>query len=209
MNQPPTRIGLTGGIGTGKSHVLSYLARRGVPTVDADDLAHAVVAPGEPALQAVVQRFGVGVLDPRGALDRKALARIAFQDADARRELEAIIHPAVWLAVDRWFASRHGEAAVAAVPLLFETGHEGDFDKVMVTSCSPDRQVARVAARDGLSVEEVRSRLAAQMAPEARLARADAVIDTNGSEADTARQVDALWVRWGLPALGRQSPTLT
>ncbi|MDO8793782.1 MAG: dephospho-CoA kinase [Vicinamibacterales bacterium] len=201
MGTVPARIGLTGGIGTGKSHVLAYLARHGVSTVDADDLARAVVVPGEPALEAVVQRFGAGVLDARGALDRKALARIAFQDADARRDLEAIIHPAVWLAVEHWFRSRHGETGVAAVPLLFETGHERDFDKVIVTSCSTERQVARVAARDGLSVPEVRSRLAAQMAPEERLARADAVIDTNGAEADTDRQVDELWRRWGLPAL--------
>ena len=215
VGRVPTRIGLTGGIGTGKSHVLRYLSRRGVPTVDADDLARLVVAPGEPALAAVVQRFGGQVLDAHGTLDRQVLARIVFDDARARQDLEAIIHPAVWLAINQWFdrlrrdAGRDAGAGadvcagvgVAAVPLLFETGHEGDFDKVIVTSCSTATQIARVTARDGLSAGEVGRRLEAQMSPEARMARADAVVDTNGAEADTDRQVDEIWRRWGLPAL--------
>lgn len=213
MDRVPTRIGLTGGIGTGKSHVLRYLARRGVPTVDADDLARLVVAPGEPALEAVVQRFGKHLIEPNGTLDRQVLARIVFDDARARQDLEGIIHPAVWLAISQWFdrlrrdagsdagAGVGGGVGVAAVPLLFETGHEGDFDKVIVTSCSPDTQIARVSVRDGLSVGEVGRRLEAQVAPEARLAGADAVIDTNGTGADTDQQVDEIWGRWGLPAL--------
>ena len=209
MNPVPARIGLTGGIGTGKSHVLRYLARHGVPTVDADDLARQAVAPGAPALDAVVRRFGRQVMGKDGTLDRHALAGMAFGDPDARRDLEAIIHPAVWLAINQWFdrlrrdagSDAGGGVGVAAVPLLFETGHGGDFDRVIVTNCSPDAQVARVSARDGLSADAVRRRLDSQMAPGDRLALADAVIDTNGGEADTDRQVDEIWRRWGLPAL--------
>ena len=201
MAPVPARIGLTGGIGTGKSHVLNYLARHGVPTVDADDLARRAVAPGSRALEAVVRRFGGEVIGKDGALDRQTLAGMAFSDPDARRDLEAIIHPAVWLAIGEWFERLDGRAGVAAVPLLFETGHGGDFDTVIVTHCSTNAQVARVSARDGLSAATVRRRLEAQMAPGDRLALADAVIDTNGAEADTDRQVDELWRRWGLPAL--------
>ena len=213
MATVPARIGLTGGIGTGKSHVLRHLARHGVPTVDADDLARLIVAPGEPAFDAVVGRFGRQVVTRDGTLDRQALARLVFDDPSARQDLEGIIHPAVWVAINQWFDRLQRDAGreagsdvgsvvgVAAVPLLFETGHEADFDRVIVTSCSPATQVARVSARDGLSAGQVGLRLDAQMAPEARLARADAVIDTNGTEADTDQQVDAIWRRWGLPGL--------
>ncbi|MEQ1896229.1 MAG: dephospho-CoA kinase [Vicinamibacterales bacterium] len=201
----PARIGLTGGIGTGKSHVLRYLARHGVPTVDADDLARLAVAAGEPAREAIVQRFGAHLIDQHGTLDRQVLASMVFDDPGARQDLEGIIHPAVWLAINQWFDRLGRDAGrvvgVAAVPLLFETGHEADFDKIIVTSCSRAAQVARVSARDGLSADEVGLRLDAQMAPDARLAGADAVIDTNGTEADTDRQVDEIWRRWGLPAL--------
>ena len=201
MHPVPARIGLTGGIGTGKSHVLRYLARHGVPTVDADDLARRAVAAGAPALEAVVRRFGGQVLGKDGTLDRQALAGMAFDDPGARRDLEAIIHPVVWLAIGQWFERLDGRTGVAAVPLLFETGHGGDFDRVIVTNCSTDAQMARVSARDGLSADAVRRRLEAQMAPGERLALADAVIDTNGGEADTDRQVDEIWRRWELPAL--------
>ena len=201
MDPVPARIGLTGGIGTGKSHVLRYLARHGVPTVDADDLARQAVAPGSQALEAVVRRFGGQVIGKDGTLDRRALAGMAFDDPGARRDLEAIVHPAVWFAIGEWFESLDGRAGVAAVPLLFETGHGGDFDRVIVTNCSTDAQIARVSVRDGLSADEVRRRLDAQMAPGSRLALADAFIDTNGTEADTDRQVDETWRRWGLPAL--------
>lgn len=181
--------------------MLRYLARHGVSTVDADDLARQAVAAGSPALEAVMRRFGGQVIGKDGALDRQVLAGMAFSDPGARRDLEAIIHPAVWLAIGQWFERLDGRVGVAAVPLLFETGHGGDFDRVIVTNCSTDAQIARVSARDGLSADAVRRRLEAQMAPGDRLARADAVIDTNGAEADTDRQVEEVWRRWGLPAL--------
>jgi dephospho-CoA kinase len=193
------RVALTGGIATGKSHVLRYLAARGVPTIDADVLAREVVAPGTAALQAIVARFGGGVLDANGALNRRALADRVFADAEARRALEAIIHPAVYAAIGDWLARLDAAGrdlvAVADIPLLYETGHEGDFDRVIVTRCDPAQQIARLQARDGLSEAEARARLAAQWPVEEKAARAHYVIDTNGPVADTDRQVDAVLVQ--------------
>ena len=188
------RVALTGGIATGKSHVLRHLAARGVPTIDADVLAREVVLPGTAALQAIVARFGASVLDPSGALNRRALADRVFADADARRDLEAIIHPAVYAAIGNWLArvdaAGRDRVAVADIPLLYETGHEGDFDRVIVTRCDPAQQIARLQARDGLSEAEARARLAAQWPVEEKAARAHFVIETNGAVAETDRQVD-------------------
>src|SRR5689334_12526615 len=193
------RVALTGGIATGKSHVLRQLAARGVPTIDADVLAREVVSPGTAALQAIVARFGSGVLDARGALNRRALADRVFADADARRALEAIIHPAVYDAIGAWLgrldAAGGDLVAVADIPLLYETGHEGDFDRVIVTRCDPAQQIARLQARDGLSEADARARLAAQWPIEEKAARAHYVIDTNGAVADTDRQIDAVIAR--------------
>jgi dephospho-CoA kinase len=160
------RVALTGGIATGKSHVLRHLAARGVPTIDADVLAREVVSPGTAALQAIAARFGAGVLDASGALNRRALADRVFADAGARKDLEAIVHPAVYDAIGEWLArldaAGRDPVAVADIPLLYETGHEGDFDRVIVTRCEPAQQIARLQARDGLSEAEARARLAAQ-----------------------------------------------
>lgn len=196
----PTRIGLTGGIGTGKSFVLRYLSRCGVPTLDTDLVARAVVEPGRPAFSAIVERFGRDVLSSDGTLDRSALARRVFADPAERRALEGIVHPAVWESVARW-RDAHPGASVVAVPLLFETDRDGDFDRVMATDCAPDQQVARVVARDGVTAEAVRARLEAQLPRAERRRRASAVIDTGGTEAETIAQVRRIWEEWGLPAL--------
>jgi dephospho-CoA kinase len=193
------RVALTGGIATGKSHVLRHLAARGVPTIDADVLAREVVSPGTAALQAIAARFGAGVLDASGALNRRALADRVFADAGARKDLEAIVHPAVYDAIGEWLArldaAGRDPVAVADIPLLYETGHEGDFDRVIVTRCEPAQQIARLQARDGLSEAEARARLAAQWPVEEKAARAHYVIDTNGSVADTNRHVDDVLAR--------------
>jgi dephospho-CoA kinase len=192
-------VALTGGIATGKSHVLRHLAARGVPTIDADILARDVVAPGTPALRAIVARFGEGMRDASGGLNRRALADLVFADAEARRNLEAIVHPAVYAAIADWLArldaAGQHRLAVADIPLLYETGHEGDFDRVIVTRCEPARQIARLQARDGLSEAEARARLAAQWPVAEKAARAHYVIDTNGPVAETDAQVDAVLAR--------------
>jgi dephospho-CoA kinase len=189
-------IALTGGIATGKSHVLRHIAARGIPTIDADVLAREVVEPQSPALAAIVHRFGTDVLDVSGALNRRALGERVFADLVARRDLEAIIHPAVYDAIQRWLDElREGgqhRVAVADIPLLYETGHEGDFDRVIVTRCDRSLQMARLLARDGLTEAEARQRLAAQWPIEKKAARADFVVDTSGPFDETNQQVDRI-----------------
>ena len=188
------RVALTGGIATGKSTVLRLLESRQIPTVDADVLAREAVAPGTAGLKAVMARFGMGVIDAAGALDRRALASVVFADPDARRDLERIVHPAVYAAILQWLAGLPADArvAVADIPLLFETGHEGDFDRVVVAACPPDEQLRRVMARDGVSEAEARARRDAQWPIAEKVARADHVIWTTGPRSETERQVDEL-----------------
>jgi dephospho-CoA kinase len=183
------RVALTGGIATGKSYVRAGLEARGVATIDADVLAREVVAAGTPGLAAIAARFGPAVLDAAGALDRSALAGIVFGDAAARRDLESIIHPLVYAAIQRWFDALPAALGVADIPLLFETGHEGAFDVVVCTFCPPEVQMARLQQRDGLSADAARARLAAQwpIAEKARLA--DYVIRTDGTFAATDAQI--------------------
>lgn len=189
------RVALTGGIATGKSHVRRLLERLGVPTIDADGLAREAVSPGTPGLAAIVSRFGTGVLDAAGALDRQALASVVFADADARHDLEAIVHPPVVAATDAWFASldasRYG-LAVADIPLLYETGRDRAFDAVIVTACDPETQLERVMARDGIGEADARARIAAQLPTAHKAERADYVIRTDGSYEETERQVRAV-----------------
>jgi dephospho-CoA kinase len=186
------RVALTGGIATGKSHVRAEFERLGVPTIDADKLARDAVAEGSPGLEAVINRFGRGVLDDAGTLDRRKLGSIVFQDPAARRDLEDIIHPAVRKAIDDWFESRRGLAphvAIADIPLLFETDRQREFDVVIVTACDPSTQVARVMARDGVSDAEARARVAAQLPIADKIRQADHVIATDGAFEETNRQV--------------------
>jgi dephospho-CoA kinase len=187
----PLRVGLTGGIATGKSYVRQQLAARGVPTLDADALAREAVAPGSPGLAAVAARFGPGVIAADGSLDRGRLGRIVFADPRARADLEAIVHPRVYQAITAWYAALPAATpfAVADVPLLYETGHAAEFDRVIVTACDPATQIARVMARDALSAEDARRRLAAQWPIADKAARANYVIRTDGSYEETDRQV--------------------
>lgn len=192
------RIALTGGIATGKSHVREQLERLGVPTIDADVLAREAVAPGTPGLDAVVRRFGAGVLNRDGALNRSKLGSIVFADPEARRELEAIVHPAVRKAMGDWFASLDPGThpyAIADIPLLYEVGRDRDFDAVIVAACSPETQIQRLIERNGLSEAEARQRIAAQLPIDEKVRRADYVIRTDGTFADTARQVREVFER--------------
>ena len=191
------RIGLTGGIATGKSHVRTEFERLGVPTIDSDRLARDAVAPGTSGLSQVVKRFGAMVLDPDGALNRRMLASIVFADARARRDLEAIVHPHVRLETDRWFESLHGghTFAIADVPLLYEAGLEKHFGAVIVTACDRDTQRRRIVERDGLSDDEARLRIDVQLPIDEKVRRADYVIRTDGSPADTRRQVHEVYLQ--------------
>jgi dephospho-CoA kinase len=192
------RVALTGGIGTGKSYVAARLAAAGVPVVDADRLAREVVEPGTPALAAIVARFGPGVVDGRGALRRDVLAAKVFTDAAARHDLEAIVHPAVRRGIDAFFGNLPASTplAVADIPLLFETGRTADFDVVVVAACPPEMQLTRVRERDGVTEDQARRRLEAQLPIAEKIRLADYVIDTSGTFQDTdaavGRVLDAL-----------------
>src|SRR5689334_15345923 len=147
------RVALTGGIATGKSYCLAQFASFGVPVIDADQLAREAVAPGSRALDEVVARFGPSLLLPDGSLDRASLARIVFSDRGARADLEAIVHPEVYRRISEWLATLppRTRVAIADIPLLFETGHTHDFDRVVVAACSAPEQLRRLVARDGLT----------------------------------------------------------
>ena len=190
------KVALTGGIATGKSYVLEQFRRRGVPCLDADDLAHGVTASGTEATSAIAARFGGDILGPDGAVDRAKLGPIVFRDPAARRDLEAIVHPAVYRAIAaglRAFELVGDEPfAIVDVPLLYETGAEKDFDRVIVTACLPGAQLARLRER-GMSEEAARQRLAAQWPTDEKVSRADFVVTTDGSFAETDAQVDEIY----------------
>jgi dephospho-CoA kinase len=189
------RVALTGGIATGKSHVRTRFESVGIPTIDADLLARDAVAPGTAGLAAVVRRFGTGVCEADGTLNRRKVGAIVFHDLQARRDLEQIVHPFVREMTERWFASLDPERvpfAVADIPLLFESGRESDFDAVIVIACEPETQLRRLMARDGLGEAEARQRIAAQWPLEKKIANADYVIRTDGTFDETNLQIDAV-----------------
>jgi dephospho-CoA kinase len=185
------RVALTGGIATGKSYCLARFAALGVSVIDADALARDAVAPGTAGLKAVAARFGSGVLKGDGSLDRAGLARIVFADPRARTALEAIVHPEVYRRIQEWFANLRVAArfAVADIPLVFETGHNHDFDQVIVAACDPDEQIRRVMARDHLDQRQALARMGAQWPIGDKVDRADRVIWTDRGFAETDRQV--------------------
>ncbi len=193
------RVGLTGGIATGKSYVTARLREYGLPVIDADQLARDAVAPASDGLRAVVGRFGPGVLDASGALDRSALGAIVFADRLARTDLEAIIHPEVRQRIEAWFedlaAGGYRGPAIADIPLLFETGRTHQFDFLVVVACDPATQRKRLMARDGLSGEDADARLAAQWPIAKKVEAADRVVKTDGTFADTDVQI-AVLARW-------------
>ncbi len=192
------RVGLTGGIGSGKSEVSRRLAAHGAVILDADVAAREVVAPGTPGLARVAEAFGPGVLRPDGALDRDRLGAIVFGDPASRERLNAIVHPLVreWMrAAERAAAdeARGNLIVVHDVPLLAESGRSGDFDLVIVVDVPPELQVERLVSQRGMAPDQARARMAAQASRQQRLAAADLVIDNAGSLDDLDRRVTQVW----------------
>lgn len=191
---PMLRVGLTGGIGSGKSSVGAILAGHGAVVIDADHLAREVVAPGTSGLADILVAFGPGVVDADGALDRSALAQRVFDDPVARQRLEAIIHPRVRARAAEIEAKMADDAVVVHdIPLLVETGQAQQFDVVVVVDCPPDVQVERLTRQRGMSRAEAQSRITAQASRAERLAVADHVIDNSGSQEQLRAAVDQLW----------------
>lgn len=190
------RLGLTGGLGSGKSTVSQILVELGAAVVDADELAREAVVPLTPAWQAIVDRFGRRYLLPGGTLDRRQLGQRVFTDPEARRDLEAIVHPEVRRLMEER-AERLEEAGVKVVvfdvPLLYEAGLASEMDKVAVVFAPPETQLKRVMARDDLDEEEARRRLAAQWPLSVKVPLADYVIDNSGDKDATRMQVERLW----------------
>lgn len=187
-------VGLTGGIGSGKSTVAALLAERGAVVVDADDLARDAIAPGTAGAERVAERFP-GVVAPDGTVDRAALAALVFADPIARADLEAIVHPEVRRLLGDAVATAPADAIVVFVaPLLIETGAAAGFAPLVVVAAPEEVRVERLVASRGMTVEAARARIAAQASEADRLAAADLVVDNAGPRAALTAQVDALWV---------------
>lgn len=188
------RVGLTGGIGAGKSEVSKHLAAQGAIVIDADLIAREVVAPGTDGLAEVVAAFGPDLLGPDGSLDRDRLGDLVFADPGLRAKLNAIVHPRVGARM-RELEDKAGAGAIVVhdVPLIAENDLAGTYDLVVVVDAPPRMQVDRLVRHRGLSREQAQARMAAQASREQRLAVADIVVDNSGSLAELDRQVGDLW----------------
>ncbi|WP_434633011.1 dephospho-CoA kinase [Chromobacterium sp. CV08] len=185
-------VGLTGGIGSGKSAAADRFAELGVEVVDTDRIAHQLTGPGGAAMKAIVDAFGAGVATADGALDRAAMRRLVFADPGLRARLESILHPAIHAESVRRLQAARGDYAILVVPLLFESDRYAPLlARSLVIDCSEAVQRERVMQRSGLSENEVRAIMAAQLPREERLRRADDVIDNSGGMAELRLQVDA------------------
>jgi dephospho-CoA kinase len=189
----PLRIGLTGGIASGKSTVTQRFTELGVPVIDADVASRSVVEPGQPGHAQVVQRFGTGVLDANGRLDRRALRNLIFKDSSLRQALDAILHPLIRADMEREAARAKAPYVVMAIPLLVEGGTaQQRVDRVLVVDADETLQIERLHARDGSSEEQARAILASQASRAARLAAADDVLLNTGTVAELRQAVDRL-----------------
>ncbi len=197
-------VGLTGGIGSGKSSVAALFAAHGAAVVDTDAIAHALTGPRGAAMPAVRAAFGERFVTPEGALDRDAMRELAFDDPPARRRLEAILHPAIRAEADRALGAADAPYALLAVPLLFETGaYAGRVARTLVVDCDESLQVRRAAARPGVDPARVRAIMAAQWPRWRRLQAADDVIWNGGAPAALEPQCDRLHSRYLAAARGR------
>ncbi|MEZ5615881.1 MAG: dephospho-CoA kinase [Rhodocyclaceae bacterium] len=190
-------VGLTGGIGSGKSAAAAIFEALGAAVVDTDAIAHALTAPDGAAIPAIRAAFGDDVIDARGALDRAAMRRKVFTDPQAKFSLEAILHPLIRAEADRRCVEAQTPYVVLVVPLLVESaGYRSRMQRVAVVDCPEETQVARVMTRSGLTAEEARAIMATQVARETRLAAADDVIDNGGDLAALRPQIEALHRRY-------------
>jgi dephospho-CoA kinase len=189
---PPFRVALTGGIASGKSTVADLFADLGVPVIDTDLIARQVVAPGQPALEEIVARFGPGVLDAEGGLDRRRMRERIFSDPEARRGLEAILHPAIRAEMERQSAAAGGAYQLLVIPLLAEGGRRDHVDRVLLVDVPEELQLERLAGRDRVTAAQARASLEAQATRAQRLEIADDVISNTGPVDELRSKVAAL-----------------
>lgn len=198
MSKPPYRVALTGGIASGKTTVANLFAGLGVPVIDTDVIARAVVEPGQPALAAVVAAFGSDVLDADGRLDRRRMRERIFSDREAQRRLETILHPAIRSEMERLSREAGGVYQLLVIPLLTEGGRRGHVDRVLLVDVPEAVQVERLISRDGVTHEQAQAALSAQASRAARLAWADDVVANTGRIDDLRTRIvelDALYRR--------------
>jgi dephospho-CoA kinase len=192
MSSRPFRVGLTGGIASGKSTAAKFFGALGVPIIDTDQLARDVVEPGQPPLERLVERFGPAILTEDGHLDRPALRNIVFSDPKARADLEALTHPAIGAAVEARSAEVGGVYQVLVIPLLVEKSLGSQLDRVVVVDCDEELQIRRLQARDGSTLEQARAILNVQTSRGARLKAAHDVIKNDGDMSAIRDQVEKL-----------------
>jgi dephospho-CoA kinase len=207
MDPRPPRIALTGGIASGKSTVSRLFDALGVPVIDADEVARDVVAPGTTLLAQVFEQFGAQLRRPDGSLDRTGLRRLVFADPARRRQLEALLHPAISVRSEILAARAGGPYQIHVIPLLVETHAGAHFDRVLLVDCPEALQLARLQARDGCDAAQARAMLGSQASREARLATADDVIVNDGEPTELVAKVAALDQKYR--ALAAPSPVST
>jgi len=186
------RVGLTGGIGSGKSAAAAIFAELGVPVVNADQVAREVVEPGEPALARIAEHFGAGILDSEGRLDRRQLREIVFSDPQQKRWLEALLHPLIRLRTLEQLAKFSTPYTILESPLLFESGQRALVDCAVVVDVDEPTQIARTTTRDGVDVAQAKRILAAQMTRQERCGQADYLLDNSADLSALRRQVEQL-----------------
>lgn len=191
-------VGLTGGIGSGKSSVVRMFAELGARVIDSDEITHELLEPGQAVHDTVVSEFGPGIVAPDGSIDRKALGAIVFNDPELRRALNALVHPTVVRRQDEFLRNARAEdpnaVAIVDAALMIETGSYRKYDRLVLVLCSRSQQHARLQAR-GLSDAEIEARISAQMPLEDKVTYADFVIDNSGTLDATRRQVEEVWAR--------------
>jgi dephospho-CoA kinase len=196
MSSRPYRVGLTGGIASGKSTAAKFFGALGVPIIDTDQLARDVVEPGQPPLERLVERFGPGILTEDGHLDRPALRNIVFSDPKARADLEALTHPAIGAAVEARSAELGGIYQILVLPLLVEKNLGSQLNRVLVVDCDEELQIRRLQTRDGSTLEQARAILNAQASRASRLKAAHDVIKNEGDMSAVREQVEQLHARY-------------